>query len=72
MEKVLPEFDVRIAILACRPPGLQQLVDRLSKLGITSILNFVPKRISPASGGYVESIDLAAKLEKLSFLSQKK
>jgi redox-sensing transcriptional repressor len=72
MEKVLPEFDVRVAVLACRPPGLQQLVDRLAKVGITSILNFVPKRITPAPGGYVESIDIAAKLEKLSFLSQKK
>jgi redox-sensing transcriptional repressor len=72
MEKVLPEFDVRVAVLACRPPGLQQLVDRLAKVGVTSILNFVPKRITPAPGGYVESIDIAAKLEKLSFLSQKK
>jgi NADH/NAD ratio-sensing transcriptional regulator Rex len=72
MEKVLPEFNVRIAVLACRSPGLQQLVDRLAKLGILSILNFVPKRITPAPGGYVESIDIAAKLEKLSFLSQQK
>ena len=72
MERVLPEFDVRVAVLACRPPGLQQLVDRLAKVGITSVLNFVPKRITPAPGGYVESIDIAAKLEKLSFLSQKK
>ena len=72
LEKVLPEFNVRIAVLACRPPGLQQLVDRLAKLGTTSILNFVPKRITPAVGGYIESIDIAAKLEKLSFLSQKK
>lgn len=72
MEKVLPEFNVRVAVLTCRPPGLQQLVDRLSKVGVTSILNFVPKRITPAPGGYVESIDIAAKLEKLSFLSQKR
>jgi redox-sensing transcriptional repressor len=72
MERVLPEFNVRIAVLACQPPGLQQLVDRLAKLGITSVLNFVPKRISPPPGGYVESIDIAAKLEKLSFLSLQK
>ncbi len=71
MEKVLPEFNVRVAVLACRPPGLQHLVDRLAKVGVTSILNFVPKRITPAPGGYVESIDIAAKLEKLSFLSKK-
>jgi len=72
MEKVLPEFNVHIAVLACRPPGLQQLVERLGKVGVTSILNFVPKRITPPPGGYVESIDIAAKLEKLSFLSQQK
>jgi redox-sensing transcriptional repressor len=72
MEKILPEYNVRIAILACRPPGLQQVVDRLAKLGVKSVLNFVPKRITPAQGGYVESIDIAAKLEKLSFLSQPK
>lgn len=71
MERVLPEFNVRVAVLACRPPGLQQLVDRLAKVGVMSILNFVPKRITPAPGGYVESIDIAAKLEKLSFLSKK-
>jgi redox-sensing transcriptional repressor len=71
MEQVLPEFNVRVAVLACRPPGLQQLVDRLAKVGVMSILNFVPKRLTPAPGGYVESIDIAAKLEKLSFLSKK-
>ena len=72
MEKVLPEFNVRIAVLTCRAAGLQQLVERLAKAGVMSILNFVPKRINPAPGGYVESIDIAAKFEKLSFLSQRK
>jgi redox-sensing transcriptional repressor len=72
MEKVLTEFNVRVAVLTCRAPGLQQLVDRLANARITSILNFVPKRVTPAPGGYVESIDIAGKLEKLSFLSQNK
>jgi redox-sensing transcriptional repressor len=72
IEKVLTEFNIRVAVLTCRAPGLQQLVDRLAKAGLTSILNFVPKRVTPAPGGYVESIDIAAKLEKLSFLSQNK
>ncbi len=72
MERVIPEFNVKLAVLACRAPGLQQLVDRLAKLGVINILNFVPKRITPAEGGYVESIDIAAKLEKLSFLSHQK
>jgi redox-sensing transcriptional repressor len=70
LEAVLPEYDVRLAVLACRPVGLQQLVDRLGQIGILSILNFVPKRVTPPKGGYVESIDIAAKLEKLSFLGK--
>jgi NADH/NAD ratio-sensing transcriptional regulator Rex len=69
LEKVLPDFGVRIAVLACRPPGLQRLVDRLGDLGVRSVLNFVPKRVRPAPGGHVEHIDISGKLEMLSFLS---
>ena len=69
LEQVLPDFGVRIAVLACRPPGLQRLVDRLGDLGVRSVLNFVPKRVRPVSGGHVEHIDISGKLEMLSFLS---
>lgn len=72
LEKILPDLGIRIAALTCRAAGLQQIVDRLGKVGVRSILNFVPKRITPVPGGYVESIDIAAKFEKLSFLSQRK
>lgn len=69
LEAVIPDYDVRIALLACRPPGLQRLVDRLGLLGVRSVLNFVPKRVRPAPGGHVEHIDISGKLEMLSFLS---
>lgn len=70
LERVTAEHQVRIAVLACRPQGLQRVVDRLGKAGVRSLLNFVPKRVSPPPGGYVEDIDISARLEKLSFLSQ--
>jgi redox-sensing transcriptional repressor len=67
---LLPEHDVRIALLACRPQGLQLLVDRIARAGVKSFVNFVPKRITPPPGGRVEDIDIAARMEKLSFLAK--
>jgi redox-sensing transcriptional repressor len=70
LERVVREFGVRIAILACRPEGLQRLVDRLGEAGVRLLLNFVPKRVSVRDGFHVEYIDIAAKLEKLSFIGR--
>jgi redox-sensing transcriptional repressor len=70
IERVLTEFSVRIAVLASRPEGLQRLVDRLGNAGVKLFLNFVPKRVSAPPGGHVEYIDIAAKLEKLSFIGR--
>lgn len=70
LETVLAGYGTRIAILACRPPGLQRLVDRLGAAGVMSFLNFVPGRVKPPPGGFVEHIDISAKLEKVSFLGR--
>lgn len=70
LETVLPNFECKMAILACGPIGLDAIVVRLAHLGIRSILNFVPHRVIPPPGVFIESVDLSAKLEKLSFLSK--
>ncbi len=70
LDRLLPEHEVRMALLACRPQGLQLLVDRIARAGVTSFVNFVPKRVTPPDGGWVEEIDIAARLEKLSFLAK--
>jgi len=70
LEQRVQQFGVRIAILASRPEGLQSTVDRLGAAGVRSFLNFVPSRVDPPPGGYVEEIDISAKLEKLSFLGR--
>jgi redox-sensing transcriptional repressor len=66
---VLPEYEVRMAVLASRPEGLQALADRVAAAGVRAILNFVPKRVSAPEGCFVENTDISAKLEKLSFLA---
>lgn len=72
MEKVLPELDIHIAVLASTREGLQALVDRAAGAGIRSFLNFVPKLLKTPANSAVEYMDISAKLEKLSFLSQHK
>lgn len=70
LASVLSDYDVRIAVLASRPEGLQALADRIAAAGVTAILNFVPKRVIPPEGCFVENTDISAKLEKLSFLAR--
>ncbi len=68
LETVLRELDVRMAILASRPEGLQALVDRIFGSGVLAILNFVPKSVKAPEGRFVENTDISSKLELLSFL----
>lgn len=70
LEEVLRDFDVRMAVLATRPEGLQGLVDRLCANGVQGILNFVPKRVAVPAGCHVEEMDITSQLELLSFLSK--
>jgi redox-sensing transcriptional repressor len=70
LEEVLREFDVRMAILATRPEGLQTLVDRVCAAGVHAVLNFVPKRVAVPDGCHVEETDITSQLELLSFLSR--
>jgi redox-sensing transcriptional repressor len=70
LETVIGQHDIRIAILASRADGLQELVDRAAAVGVRAFLNFVPKRVIAPADGFVENIDISAKLEKLSFLSR--
>ena len=70
IETVLPESSITMAILACGPQNLEDLVARLGKAGVRSILNFVPRQVYRIKGMNVENVDFAAKLEQLSFLNR--
>lgn len=71
LERVITETEMRILILASRPEGLQEIIDRAAAVGIRAFLNFVPKTTVAPPGCFVERIDISAKLEKLSFLVQR-
>ena len=71
LEAVVLDYAVRIGILTSRPEGIQTLVDRAAAAGIRAFLNFVPKRVVAPEACFVEHMDISAKLEKLSFLSQR-
>lgn len=70
LETVLRASDIRIAVLATRPEGLQEIIDRAAEAGVRGFLNFVPKMTTTPPGCFIEPIDISAKLEKLSFLSR--
>jgi redox-sensing transcriptional repressor len=70
LEARIAELGLRILLLTAHPEGLQALVDRAAATGVRGFLNFVPKLIECPGGCFVESIDISAKLEKLSFLSR--
>ena len=70
LETVVREFDVRMAVLASRPEGLQTLVDRVCAAGVHAVLNFVPKRVDAPAGCFIEHTDISSKLELLSFLAR--
>jgi redox-sensing transcriptional repressor len=69
-ETVLRDHKIEIVILACRPDGLQEVLDRFSAAGVKSFLSFVPAILNLPKGVHLEMEDLSAKLEKLSFLAK--
>lgn len=68
MDEVLAKYSIDIAILACAPDNLQEVVDQLAEGGVRAILNFVPTRVTPPPNVHIEEIDVSAKLEKLAYL----
>jgi len=68
LETAAAALDAHMAILACGPTDLNELVERLGAIGIRHILNFVPALIAEVPGVYVEDVDITAKLEKLSYM----
>jgi len=70
LETTLSSLSIRILVLASKPEGLQQVVDRAAGAKVRGFLNFVPKMLTTPADCFVEQIDISARLEKLSFLSR--
>lgn len=63
----LVDHEVRMAILAVPPEAAQAIVNTLVASGVQAILNFSPTVLAVPDGVTVNSVDLAAELENLSY-----
>lgn len=67
LSTVLPQLDVRMAILAIPAGQAQAIASRLAELGIAGILNFAPVSLSTSQRMATVDVDLAVELQRLAF-----
>jgi redox-sensing transcriptional repressor len=67
LESELPKAKVDIAVLVTPVDVAQDVADRLVKLGVRAVLNFVPVQLSLPDHVLVRSVNLALELEALSY-----
>lgn len=65
--RVVPEQNIRMAIMAVPADSAQKAVDELIKAGIRGLLNFAPVSLEVPANVAINSVDLAVQLEQLSF-----
>lgn len=70
LERFMRRGGIDIVILATPAPVAQEIVDRLLKLGIKAILNFVPARLVVPENVIVHYVDLAIELESLCYYTK--
>lgn len=70
METHLASKRADIAVLAVPVEVAQSIADRLVRLGVTAILNFVPLRLVVPERVHVRYVDLSLELESLSYYVQ--
>lgn len=70
LEERLSRQPIDIAVLAVPIDVAQETADRLVKLGVTAILNFVPVRLDLPEGVQLRYVDLSLELESLSYYVQ--
>jgi redox-sensing transcriptional repressor len=67
LASVLPQLDVRMAILAIPASEAEPIATRLAELGIAGILNFAPVCLSTSQRLPTVDVDLAVELQRLAF-----
>lgn len=66
IENILPNLNVKIAILTVPGEVAQEITNRITKLGIKAIWNFVPTHIDVSENVVIENVNLASSLAVLS------
>ena len=67
LERVVREREVEIGIITTPPEAAPDVADRLTRAGVSAILNFAPVKIGGNEGTVVRTMDLALELEGLTF-----
>ena len=67
LEQVIKENDVQIGVITVPASVAQDVVNQLVKAGVRAILNFAPTVINVPDGVEVRDMDLATRLEILTF-----
>lgn len=67
LEEIINEFGITVAIITTPPEVASPMADRLKTAGITGILNYTPRALSPREGIYLEEHDMITSLEKVSY-----
>lgn len=67
LEEVVREYGVKLAVVAVPAEAAQKVTDLVYAAGITGILNFAPTILHAPPHVTVLGVDLAARLEQLSF-----
>ncbi len=67
LEQIIAAHSVKLAVVAVPTEAAQQITDRLCAAGVMGILNFAPVILDVPDDVTVAPVDLAGKLEQLSF-----
>ena len=65
--QIIPQLQIRLAIIAVPAPAAQKVADAVVKAGVDGVLNFAPVTITVPKHVQLEAVDLAIELEQLSF-----
>jgi len=67
LEEIINKMEITVAIITTPPEVASPMADRLKEAGITGILNYTPRALSPREGVYLEEHDMITSLEKVSY-----
>ncbi len=72
LDQIVQTRQVNIGVVATPPSAAQDAADRLTRAGVTSILNFAPVVLAVPNGISVRKVDLAVELQILSCYEQRR
>ena len=72
LDQIVQTRHVNIGVVATPPSAAQDAADRLTRAGVTSILNFAPVVLAVPNGINVRKVDLAVELQILSYYEQRR